>query len=81
MGDITGIADAVFQLQKLYNFEDGEIVTIVGAEVYDAIMTNNYSDIPVQSIIDIADNLGLVFSMGFQSLSVIAAENKETENE
>jgi hypothetical protein len=81
MGDITGIADAVFQLQKLYNFEDGEIVTIVGAEVYDAIMSNNYKYISVQSMIDIADNLGLVFSMGFQSLSVIAAENKETENE
>jgi hypothetical protein len=81
MGDITGIADAVFQLERLYNFEDGEIVTIVGAEIYDAIMTNNYNDIPVQAMIDIADNLGLVFSMGFQSLSVVSAENKETENE
>jgi len=72
-----GIAFAVTKLQKVFGISDSDMMELMGDEVFTAIMQNNYSFITIGDMLKLADGLGLVFVMNFQSLDQYLDQGSE----
>lgn len=74
-----GIALAIRKLQSIYSISDEIMMEILGDSVYTAIMQNNYDYITIGDMQKLADAVGLVFVMNFQSVDQYLAGSKENE--
>ena len=75
-----GIALGMEQLQKAYQLEEGAIQKILGDSVFTAVQQNNYEFITLGDMQRLADALGLIFIMNFQSLDQYLGSDKDGHN-
>jgi len=77
LNETKGLAYSIGAIKKIYDFTDEQLEEILGDSVFAAMMQNNYGFVTIKDMMNLADALGLVFVINFQSLDVYNAEPTE----
>jgi len=65
---MISIKSAIEQLQKIYGMTNDDMMGILGDSVYTAVQQEQWNYITLGDLKNLADELGLIFIVGFRSI-------------
>jgi len=80
MDEKQGIANAVEQLKSKLSLTDDDLEEILGDSVLEAMKQNNYAYITIADMQKLADEIGLIFIMNFQTLDKYLTGSEELKS-